>query len=86
MSSEFSLHRREALSLGAAAIAFAGAARAQTVPAAGETYVNQAPGYGPLVSDPNGLFDLPEGFSYHVVSQGGQTMDDGLLVPGQFDG
>lgn len=80
--------RRTLLASGAAGLAFSGLARtpaaAQT--ATGETYVNQVPGYGPLVRDPNGLLDLPEGFSYRVLSQGGETMDDGLLVPGQFDG
>ena len=83
-------HRRDLIAGSAAALAFTGLARhvrAQT-PAAPveETYVNQAHGYGPLLPDPNGLFDLPEGFTYQVISQGGETMDDGLLVPGQFDG
>jgi len=71
----------------AAALAFSGLSRnVQAQAAAEETYINQVAGYGPLVRDPNGLFDLPEGFSYRVISQGGETMDDGLLVPGQFDG
>jgi secreted PhoX family phosphatase len=80
--------RRDLVTTGAAALAFSGLARsvqAQTVPAE-ETYINEAPGYGPLIADPKGLFDLPEGFEYEVISQGGETMDDGLLVPGQFDG
>jgi secreted PhoX family phosphatase len=89
---ELQLDRRGVLGAGAAAAAFSGfaqAVRAQTAsPAAAnsETYVNEVPGYGPLIPDPDGLLDLPEGFTYHVVSQGGETMDDGLLVPGQFDG
>ena len=80
--------RRDLVSTGAAALAFAGLARnvqAQTAQTA-ESYVNDVAGYGPLVRDPNGLFDLPEGFTYQVISQGGETMDDGLYVPGQFDG
>lgn len=44
------------------------------------------PGYGPLVEDPEGLIDLPEGFSYTVFSRTGERMDDGLLVPGAHDG
>src|SRR3712207_2351533 len=32
------------------------------------------------------LFDLPEGFSYTVVSRFGDTMDDGLRTPGMADG
>ncbi len=82
------LQRRDLLTGSAAALAFTGLARsvhAQSV-ATEETYVNEVQGYGPLVRDPNGLFDLPEGFAYRVISQGGETMDDGLLVPGQFDG
>jgi secreted PhoX family phosphatase len=81
------IDRRGVLTTGAAALAFSGLARqASAQTAVAETYVNEVEGYGPLQPDPNGLFDLPEGFSYTVVSQGGETMDDGLLVPGQFDG
>ncbi|NCF44217.1 MAG: DUF839 domain-containing protein [Proteobacteria bacterium] len=43
-------------------------------------------GYGPLRSDPNGLLDLPEGFSYRVLSQLGELMDDGGKVPDKADG
>ncbi|WP_291840620.1 alkaline phosphatase PhoX, partial [Brevundimonas sp.] len=81
------IDRRGVLTTGAAALAFTGLARQASAQAAtADTYVNEVEGYGPLRPDPNGLFDLPEGFSYTVVSQGGETMDDGLLVPGQFDG
>ena len=79
-------HRRELIAGSAAAFAFTGLARnvhAQSA-ATEETYVNQVAGYGPLRTDPNRLLDLPEGFSYQVISQGGDTMDDGLFVPGQF--
>jgi len=82
------LQRRDLLTGSAAALAFSGLARsveAQTATAE-ETYVNQVQGYGPLVRDPNRLLDLPEGFSYQVISQSGDTMDDGLFVPGQPDG
>ena len=43
-------------------------------------------GYGPLVSDPDGLFDLPKGFSYRVISRLGDVMNDGLTVPDRADG
>lgn len=43
-------------------------------------------GYGPLVPDPQKVLDLPEGFSYRVIAQIGQEMDDGLLIPGKPDG
>ena len=39
-----------------------------------------------LVKDPNGYFDLPEGFSYKVISRAGTKMADGFLVPGRPDG
>ena len=42
--------------------------------------------YGQLVPDPNGLLDLPPGFTYHAFSQTGETMSDGLLVPAAPDG
>jgi secreted PhoX family phosphatase len=81
------LPRRDLLTGSAAALAFAGLARnVQAQEAAEETYVNEVPGYGPLVRDPERLLDLPEGFTYQVVSQTGDTMDDGLYVPGQPDG
>ncbi|HMO69368.1 MAG TPA: DUF839 domain-containing protein [Novosphingobium sp.] len=43
-------------------------------------------GYGPLVPDPAGLFDLPQGFSYRVLSALGDTMSDGGRVPDNADG
>ncbi len=51
-----------------------------------EGYVNQVEGFGPLVSDPAGLFDLPAGFDYVTFSDTGEEMDDGLQVPGDHDG
>ncbi len=81
------LPRRDLLTGSAAALAFSGLARnVQAQAATEETYVNEVPGYGPLVRDPNRLLDLPEGFTYQVISQSGDTMDDGLFVPGQPDG
>ena len=43
-------------------------------------------GYGPLVSDPAGLLDLPAGFSYRIISKLGDRMADGLTVPDRADG
>lgn len=43
-------------------------------------------GYGPLIADPNGLIDLPQGFSYRVVSRLGDAMTDGSTVPDAADG
>ncbi|QOJ00062.1 MAG: DUF839 domain-containing protein [Phycisphaeraceae bacterium] len=44
------------------------------------------PGYGPLLTDPAGLCDLPAGFRYSIISRAGDEMADGLLVPGKPDG
>ena len=34
-------------------------------------------GYGPLVSDPAGVLDLPAGFQYRVIARSGEVMSDG---------
>ena len=39
-----------------------------------------------FVGTPNRWLDLPAGFSCHPISQVGEEMDDGLLVPGRHDG
>ncbi|MBV7258082.1 alkaline phosphatase PhoX [Erythrobacter crassostreae] len=44
------------------------------------------PGYGPLVPDPAGMLDLPQGFSYRLLSSLGDAMDDGGTVPDKADG
>lgn len=43
-------------------------------------------GVGPLRADPGKLLDLPDGFSYRVVSRSGDSMDDGFKVPPAHDG
>ena len=43
-------------------------------------------GIGPLRPDPGELLDLPDGFTYRVVSKAGNTMDDGYTVPPAHDG
>ncbi|PZQ60177.1 MAG: phosphatase [Phenylobacterium zucineum] len=81
------LSRRHLLSAAATGAAFAGLSRfASAQDAAAPGYANEVPGYGPLKADPAGLFDLPEGFSYQVVSKAGDTMSDGLLAPHKADG
>jgi hypothetical protein len=42
--------------------------------------------FGPLVPDPEGLFDLPKDYSYTIISRYGEEMADGLLVPHRPDG
>ena len=44
------------------------------------------PLFGSLVPDPNGVLDLPNEFSYRIISRKGDEMDDGLLVPARADG
>jgi uncharacterized protein len=42
--------------------------------------------FGPLHPDPNGLMDLPNGFSYSIISRTGDAMSDGFVVPAAPDG
>jgi secreted PhoX family phosphatase len=88
--------RRHLVTGSAAALAFAGLARfagAQDQPPQvsadaleADPYRSEVEGYGRLVRDPAGLFDLPQGFSYTVVSRAGEPMSDGLLTPAKMDG
>lgn len=39
-----------------------------------------------LIKDPEGVLDLPPGFTYAVLSRTGDRMSDGLLEPGYHDG
>lgn len=41
--------------------------------------------YGPLLDDPQGIFNLPKGFSYKIISRSGELLDDGFLSPGRND-
>lgn len=79
--------------LGATATAFAALAAsgcmsrtASAAPAATPARASGFAGYGPLQPDPQGLLDLPEGFSYRVISRLGDAMDDGGTVPDRADG
>ncbi|MDP5189567.1 alkaline phosphatase PhoX [Rheinheimera baltica] len=47
---------------------------------------NTVPAYGPLIADAKNLLDLPADFSYQVISQLGDKMNDGLDVPDKADG
>jgi|GEM_PF-291051 len=46
----------------------------------------RASGFGPLVEDPAGVLDLPEGFSYTILQEAGDVMSDGFVVPTLADG
>ena len=41
---------------------------------------------GTLRPDSEKILDLPPGFHHRVISRAGETMSDGLLVPGAHDG
>ncbi|MBU7579029.1 MAG: DUF839 domain-containing protein [Porphyrobacter sp.] len=80
--------------LGATATAFAALAASGCMTRTGNAAAATAPpraaggfqGYGPLKTDLAGLLDLPEGFSYRVISRLGDAMDDGGTVPDRADG
>lgn len=67
--------------LGATSCAFAALAASGSARGALATQ-----GYGPLQPDPAGLLDLPQGFSYHILSRLGDIMADGGTVPDHADG
>lgn len=76
------LHRRQFLSATASAFAALSLSGCMTRGAMPSNFA----GYGPLVPDPQGLLDLPEGFSYRLLSSLGEAMDDGGTVPDKADG
>ncbi len=91
MITSLQAHRRQIL--GSTAAAFAGLAAsgcsmsgASPVGAPPATADRKGAPRTTLVSDPEGLLDLPEGFSYRVLSRLGDAMDDGLAVPDRADG
>lgn len=81
------LSRRHFLRTGASiALGFSGLQTFATAEPILQRARRRVAGYGPLVPDPNGVFDLPEGFSYQILSRMGDSMSDGLLVPSVPDG
>jgi hypothetical protein len=78
------ISRRRILLTAGAAGAFLGLRQAFGAGALG-TLFESSP-FGPLLPDPQGLLDLPRGFSYRILSRAGETMDDGLYVPAMHDG
>jgi secreted PhoX family phosphatase len=42
--------------------------------------------FGPIQPDPNKILDLPQGFSYQILSRKGERMTDGFFVPAAHDG
>src|SRR3546814_11404680 len=67
------INRRSVMAGGLAGLALAGLHR-RAFASAADSYRNEVRGYGPLQPDPAGLLDLPEGFSYRVISRSGDRM------------
>ncbi|MFC8277371.1 alkaline phosphatase PhoX [Streptomyces sp. NPDC057271] len=79
--------RRQILSRTGASVAGIAFAGSFTELFAGTSAARGHSGYGPLVPDPDGLLDLPEGFRYTVLSREGDPLPSGEgPVPSNFDG
>ncbi|RBW70866.1 hypothetical protein DS031_04850 [Bacillus taeanensis] len=74
-----------ALTLSASGLSSLGFAKSGLA-ASKENPTSRFGGYGPLVKDPDGLLDLPEGFHYKIISRTGDKMSNGDLVPAGHDG
>jgi secreted PhoX family phosphatase len=72
------LTRRKLLGITGLAVAFATLGRVRTVAARGR--------WGEPIPDPDGILDLPAGFSYAILEDAGQLMSDGYKMPGRPDG
>ncbi|MFF5971378.1 alkaline phosphatase PhoX [Streptomyces sp. NPDC012769] len=70
-----------------AGIAFTGAVSELFAGSAAASPLGAGAGYGPLLPDPDGLLDLPAGFSYKVLSRQGDRLRSGEgSVPSNHDG
>ncbi len=70
---------RRTFGLGAASVAFSALTLTRIAKAQGTPAQD-------LVTDPAGILDLPEGFSYEIISELGDPMSDGFTVPDRADG
>jgi secreted PhoX family phosphatase len=77
---------RRRFNQGIVTLAFAGLSRHLLASPWDTTPSSSLIAYGKLLSDPNALIDLPEGFSYRVISSLNEKMTDGLPVPDRADG
>ncbi len=83
---EFTMNSRRKFLFGAGTLAFAGFARSAFGKISIPDMPSTIPAYGPLLPDPNKILNLPAGFSYQIISEFGDKMDDGLTVPDKADG
>lgn len=82
-----SLSRRNFIKqAGAISLGFSGLQLIMNGTGFSSVFLSDSNGYGPLVKDPEGIFDLPEGFSYKIISRFGEVMDDGFRLPHVPDG
>ena len=81
-----SSNRRQFLSATSCAFAALIASGCMTRGVSNASLVTPFLGYGPLSPDANGVLDLPQGFSYRVLSSLGDAMTDGGTVPNKADG
>lgn len=76
---------RRRFTLGLTSTAFAGLALSGCAAAPLASGRRAASAYGPLLPDSARLIDLPQGFTYRVISRRGDPMDDGYVVPDRAD-
>jgi secreted PhoX family phosphatase len=81
-----SMHRRSFLRLTASTAGFLGVRRALRAGPDAEVLPGADGPFGAVVPDPDGLFDLPASFQYRIISEVGDEMADGLVVPALPDG
>ncbi|WP_017446521.1 alkaline phosphatase PhoX [Gayadomonas joobiniege] len=72
--------------VGAGSLAFLGLSKSAFGKLSLSSLTDKVFAYGSLIKDPHDLLDLPSGFSYQVISQLGDKMDDGFTVPDKADG
>ncbi|WP_448245452.1 alkaline phosphatase PhoX [Thalassotalea agariperforans] len=77
---------RRDFTLGLTALAFTGLTGCSLGSKSNKHFTKLSKGYGKLIEDPKGLLDLPEGFSYKIISEFNQLMSDGMAVPDRADG
>ncbi len=65
---------------------FAGAASLPLAAILSRSANAQVMPFGPLVRDPEGILDLPAGFTYRILDREGDRMSDGIAVPPRHDG
>ncbi|NND70468.1 MAG: DUF839 domain-containing protein [Rhodothermales bacterium] len=81
------ISRRRFLRQGlATAAGFAGLSVFSSCRSAAQYVQSVSTKYGFPVKDRLGILNLPEGFSYRIISRAGDRMSDGLVVPGLADG